>query len=761
MPSTAADQKLVDSGKRFAAPRVGMRIRKNRPARSVTISLIAGLLALSAAIALTLSGSRMLIIEMHRTPEIEEFGLIKGDTTVCQAKELLPAGAEAISPSIYAAWGPSLAVTAYSHGRLVTSGTRGSGWIGVGPTVSISPVRRSVSNAEICIRMGDTGEDVGLAGNPHFTPHARSSTRPHSLPGRITIFYNQRGGGSWWSNVSEVAGNIGFGHTPSGSTLALLLLALMAAFIAGGCWLTIRELQASSARHERHPTIDRAPAAGPEAGRNNKRALLRGMRNAISRVPLAAGICAVLAVVNAICWSLIVPPFQIPDESEHVAYVQQLAETQSLPISETGGFSPEQEAAESDLRSSVINLRPKATAIFSAAERQSVEASLARSHSRRGSGTAGKATSTPPLYYALETVPYTLASKGTILDRIELMRLLSALMGGITAFFAYLFLRETLPRARWTWAVGGFGVAAFPTLGFISGGVHPDAMLFAVCSALFYCLARGFRRGLDSRLAIAIGAVIAIGLLTKLNFLGVAPGALLGLLWLTWRQARGSGRATYAKTLLPALAIIAVAVLSYMLVNSVSGRPLLGVSLNATGPSSPGHHSLIGMISYIWQFYLPRLPGMHDYFGQLFTTRQLWFNGLVGLYGWLDTQFPGWVYDIALIPAAAIAALALIELAKRRASFPSRIPELAVYAIMACGLLLLIGASGYRDLANPSEYAQPRYLLPLLPLWGALLALAARAPGRRWGPVVGTLLIVLLLSHDIFSQLQTIARYYA
>ena len=58
------------------------------------------------------------------------------------------------------------------------------------------------------------------------------------------------------------------------------------------------------------------------------------------------------------------------------------------------------------------------------------------------------------------------------------------------------------------------------------------------------------------------------------------------------------------------------------------------------------------------------------------------------------------------------------------------------------------------------EYAQARYLLPLLPLLGAVVALAVRGVGRRWGPSVGALVIALFLLHDIFSQLQVVARFY-
>jgi hypothetical protein len=42
-----------------------------------------------------------------------------------------------------------------------------------------------------------------------------------------------------------------------------------------------------------------------------------------------------------------------------------------------------------------------------------------------------------------------------------------------------------------------------------------------------------------------------------------------------------------------------------------------------------------------------------------------------------------------------------------------------------------------------------------------VLALAARGAGRRWGPVVGALIVVAILAHDIFSQLLVVSRFYS
>jgi hypothetical protein len=496
-------------------------------------------------------------------------------------------------------------------------------------------------------------------------------------------------------------------------------------------------------------------------------------------VRAAALTCALVAAINAACWSFLTPPFQVPDEPDHFAYAQQLAETGRLPRSAEKQFSPEEEAALADLRQREVKERPQNTASFTNAQQRQLQRDLSAPLGRTDGGEAGVAASEPPLFYALETLPYELGSGASLLDRLELMRLLSALMAGLTALFAFLFVREALPGARWAWTVGGLGVAFSPLLGFMSGSVNPDAMLYAVAAALFYCLARAFRRGLGLGSACAIGATVAVGLLTKLNFVGLAPGAGLGLILLARRAARAQGdllaQGTRARRDRPyrdrpyrdrpyawlacAIALGAAPAVLYAIVNLLSGHPTLGIVSNHA--ASVGHGSIPGEISYIWQLYLPRLPGMpHDFPGFL-TTRDIWLDGYIGLYGWFDTVFPGWVYDVALVPTGLIVLGCLRALLAARSALRERLGELLVYVALGLGLMVLVGADSYLKFPGiAAEYGQTRYLLPLLALLGAVLALAARGAGRRWGPVAGVSIVVLLFAHDLFSQLQAIARYY-
>jgi hypothetical protein len=113
------------------------------------------------------------------------------------------------------------------------------------------------------------------------------------------------------------------------------------------------------------------------------------------------------------------------------------------------------------------------------------------------------------------------------------------------------------------------------------------------------------------------------------------------------------------------------------------------------------------------------------------------------------------------VPAGLICVLCIRELTVVRRSLRDRASELVTYATMTLGVLVLVGASSYQTAStHPGAFAEPRYLLPMLALWGAVLALAARGASRRWGPAVGALIVILILAHDIFSQLQVVARYY-
>lgn len=487
-----------------------------------------------------------------------------------------------------------------------------------------------------------------------------------------------------------------------------------------------------------------------------------GLRRMLRRVPRAAWLCALVALANGLAWSLIVPPFQVPDENAHYAYVQQVAERGTLPrqISPEGPLSPrEDQILAALLTFGVVGHRDN-PAPDTQVQQQVIDQIAEQSLSALGSGDALTASANPPLYYALQAIPYKLTPSGKVLDKLQAMRFLSALIGAGTVLLVFMFLSELLPGKRWAWPTGALVVAFQPMFGFMSGGVNNDDLLYLTAAGLLWAVARAFRRGLTSEGGALIGGWLGIGLLSKLTLLGFIPAIALAVALLA-RRAWPANRRQATRGVIWALALSATPFVLYLLLNHlVWSRSAIQGGVGAVPAAAGQTYSLSEELSHIWQLFLPRLWMRPQFsYSPLWET---WFKGLVGRFGWVDYDFPAWVYQVARAVGLAVCALAAGELARRRHALRHRLGELSVYALALVGLCVEIGVESYRSLvSNQGVFEQARYLLPLLCLYAAIAALAVRFGGRRWGPVLGAALVVLAIGHDLFAQAITISRYYA
>lgn len=487
------------------------------------------------------------------------------------------------------------------------------------------------------------------------------------------------------------------------------------------------------------------------------------VRRAVRRVPLAAWACFLVALANGLAWSLIVPPFQTPDENAHYAYVQQIAERGTLPrtIAAEGPLSPKQDQILGALLTFGIVGHRDNPAPDTQVQQEVIDRIDAQQLTALGSGDALTATANPPLYYALESIPYKLTPGGKVLDKLEAMRCLSALLGAFTVLLVFMFLRELLPGTRWSWSAGALLVAFQPLFGFMSGGVNNDDLLYMTAAGVLWAVARAFHRGLTPANGALIGGFLGAGLLAKFTIIGFIPAVALAVALL----ARREWRVDHAAALRGAgwaIGLAAVPVVLYVLLNHVVwNRAAIPGGVGSVASNNGHRFSFQEEVSHVWQLFLPRL-WMRPQFTLYSPFWETWFKGFVGRFGWLDYDFPGWVYQVAKYVSLSVCALALGELARGRHALRRRLGELGVYALAVIGLCVEIGIQSYRYLiANNAVFEQPRYVLPLLCLYGAIVALAVRFGGRRWGPVLGAVLVVLAIGHDVFAQAVTIARYYA
>ena len=309
-----------------------------------------------------------------------------------------------------------------------------------------------------------------------------------------------------------------------------------------------------------------------------------------------------------------------------------------------------------------------------------------------------------------------------------------------------------LPGSQLACCAGALVAALQPLFAFISAGVNNDALLYLAATGVLWGIARVFKRGLTPANGAILGAFLGFGLLAKLTLLAFVPAAALAVAILLWRGLRRHQPGILAGAGW-AVGLGGVPIVVYYVLNRfVWHRNTVVGGLGTVTTSTVGRHfNRIEEISHIWQLFLPDLWMRHQ-FPTYFPLWRTWFIGLVGRFGWLDYEFPLWVDDFALVLLIVVVLLARHRAHPRRRALLSRAAEALVYLLVPVGLAIVIGVQSYTTVVGSGGvFEQARYLLPLLGLYGALVALAVRAGGRRWAPALAVAFVVLAVGHDIYG----------
>jgi hypothetical protein len=355
------------------------------------ISLAIGLALTAIAIGLVMSRSPRIVARTNAVPISETISATASHpVAACQGNEVLPRGTTAVRLSLEALMGPRVVVRLIHNHALLSTGEQAAGWSRQSVTVPVKPLRRSVANVSLCFAMAPHDESVRIDGKNGTSPSGAA------VGGRIRIEYLRPGKRTWWALASGVIRRMSWGRATRGVWIVLVVLATMVALAALASLLIARD----------PPPVDFAV----ERRIAHRTSSLRYAR-VFRRVPLVGWIMLV-AYLNAACWSIVTPPFEVADEPAHFSYVKQLAETGRLPRIIQGQTSQEEAIALTDLHFLATNEESGRDPIESQAEQNRLQHALvgAARLPRDGSEVAGVATSEPPLYYALEAIPYTIAS---------------------------------------------------------------------------------------------------------------------------------------------------------------------------------------------------------------------------------------------------------------------------------------------------------------------------------------------------------------
>ncbi len=472
-----------------------------------------------------------------------------------------------------------------------------------------------------------------------------------------------------------------------------------------------------------------------------------------------------IAAVNFACWALITPVFQAPDEVDHFAYTQMLAERGEAPSQDQGSTVPRWTTSESRLLEysdfstdhQVGDSRPP----WESRAESEFGGAFGREHPSASDGGGHSTIATyGPLYYAALVPAYALASNSPI-SQLTLMRLLSGLIGALTVVFAFLIGRELAPRRPWVGVAAALLVAFEPMYGFISGAVNNDVGVNVCAAGIQLLVILILRRGWRITLCLVLGLLLLIAPLAKQSVLEIYPLVGLALLAALWRH--------HSRTDLRGLGVLVVAALAGKLIATriTSALHPVGSATAAIGSAAesviaPAESHPFGYLAYVWQVFLPRLPFMARHFQtSVPPAYEIYVKRGFGSFGWYVVLFPAWVFLVVFAAMVGTAVLAVIAVRREWAYVRSHVVELAFLALCPVAVVLGVEAAFYTEGVRPVVAEFGRYAFPAIAPLAVLVVGSLHAFGRRGALTAAAVLVPAMIALSFAGQLLTLAGFFA
>jgi 4-amino-4-deoxy-L-arabinose transferase-like glycosyltransferase len=467
-----------------------------------------------------------------------------------------------------------------------------------------------------------------------------------------------------------------------------------------------------------------------------------------------------VSLLLAVTWATVLPAFQAPDEQSHFAYVQSLAERHALPGDRMRPwFSTQMNEAIAAVNSDQVAAQRQVKPEWSDQLQNRWEAKQAQAPRDDGGGPS-PASNYPPTAYAWEAVGYVLAA-GTMFDELLGARLMSALWVPVTVLATWLLAGEVLGRRRLLQTAAAAVPALLPMFTFISASVSPDGMMYALWSLALWLGVRCVKRGVPLRDGAAFFALVGLACTVKATSYALfVPAAFVAVLGIA---ARRPWRVPGLTRLVAAVALpLAVTLGLWVLVASAEDRPAAAQVTATTASSVRSATNWRELLSYLWQYYLPRTPLQQDYRIPPggYPLLQIWITQAWGAFGWLEVKFPAWVYRVLgpLTIGVFAAALAALLRARRRV-------DLRVVGILALALAALLAGLHWTDYhqleSGVTGFMQGRYVFPIIGIFGLALGGAlSLVPAPRRGAATAAAVAGLLVFH-LFALGLVLERFYA
>ncbi len=463
--------------------------------------------------------------------------------------------------------------------------------------------------------------------------------------------------------------------------------------------------------------------------------LLRGEASlsapfAIHHLPLQfekvlVGLLLLLFFLTGIAYSLVVPPFETPDEIYHYAFARHLATGNGLPIQGPEKTGPwEHEGSQPPLYYSLVGL-------VTMGIDQSDFDEIAVLNPRANLGN--------PLYPGNKNLTLYSAQQRPLRGvnlAVRMGRWLSVLLGTLTVLLTYLLSRYAFPGDRWSRLLTTGLVATIPQFTFISASVSNDSIVSASSTAVLAYLAVLSERARRQRLIrwwewVGLGLLLGLAALSKLQGLGLLP--LTGIIVLLIARMQKDWWVILRAGLLLAGPVLVVAgwwyVRNWQLYGDLSGMENL-LSINGLREEA-----------VVWSALVGELRGLYISFWAIF--------------GWFSILLPRWMYTFFdIVTAGAV----LGVLATGLRTWQRGRQVLSERAVSVHGLIflwVLLFSVLFAYWVSVSRGVQGRLLFPAISALAVIMAAGLRFWAGflppSWRPLFGVAIPLGLWSCSLFA----------
>jgi len=252
-----------------------------------------------------------------------------------------------------------------------------------------------------------------------------------------------------------------------------------------------------------------------------------------------------LSLGLGLLFSLVIPPWQAPDEPRHVEYAILLSEE---------GWLLDQGDLSLDLQRQILSSMREFD-FWRRIGREQPEpfpSSFKADPFLLQSGT--RLADDSPLYALLPALVFRLLPGGDVLLRLYVLRWFSVLLGAATVAIACLVAFRLFPQDRFSMVGVPTFVALLPMFAFIGASASNDALATLTSSLLIWQLVRVLHKCPSWRSAVLMGVLVVLSVMAKRTALFTVPLALVAVFLSQWGR-RVSVRRSHKWALLSCLAL--------------------------------------------------------------------------------------------------------------------------------------------------------------------------------------------------------------